>query len=122
MEAAEPDAAIRAGKRDGLRAFRLHRFRSATFKTEDDRRLNRLVGAPAAALRRNLLGTRHGVTSLALAGRPTAATGRRGAAVRSPTACVQCGGVLAWREGLPAERAATAGSFSDTPMGIDGAG
>ena len=58
MEAAEQDAAIRAGKGGGHWALRLHRLRIATFEAEDDQRTSRQVVRRSAVLWRNLLRVR----------------------------------------------------------------
>ena len=50
MEAAEQDAAIRAGKGGDFTALRLHRLRIATFEAEDDQRPSRQVVGLSAVL------------------------------------------------------------------------
>jgi hypothetical protein len=94
VEAAEQDAAIRTGKRDGLPALRLYRFRIATLKTEDDGRQNHLVAGPTTALRRNLLGPRRRVASRASAGCAAAATRPLNVRVGSLATRTGCSGWL----------------------------
>jgi len=89
-EAAEQDAAIRAGKSGGLPAHRLHRFRIATLPAKDDQRSSRLIAAATAVLRRKLLRARRRVAFLALATRPAAATRPLSAQVGSLAARVGC--------------------------------
>lgn len=90
MEAAEQDAAIRAGKGGDLTTLRFHGLRIAAFEAEDDQRRSRQVVALSAVLWRTLLGTWSGIAFLALAIPPAAATRPLGTGVGPLTARVGC--------------------------------
>jgi len=95
MEAAERDAAIRAGTGDRLPGLRLHRFRIAVLVAEGGRGNSRQIAGPTAVFRRNLLGRRRRVPFFALALRPAAATWPASVRAGTPTASAGCGGRLA---------------------------
>lgn len=94
VEAAEQDAAIRAGERDDLAVLGLHRFRIAAFEAEDDRRTSRQFVALRAVLRRTLLWTWSGIALLAVAIRTAVATCPLGVGVGPLAARVSCGSSL----------------------------